>query len=115
MALLGGGAVALGIVSVAYTWWASAVAHISTQTYPVYFGLLAKLDTFALGMLLAVAVVAVGRRPILGGIVPTLLRLAGAALLAMTFALRATSARWPAGLAPAPGPGADLVQPLPVA
>jgi peptidoglycan/LPS O-acetylase OafA/YrhL len=63
----------------------------TTQNYPVYFGLLAKLDTFALGMLPAVAVVAVGRRPLLGGIAPTLLRLAGGALLAMTFVLRMTS------------------------
>jgi peptidoglycan/LPS O-acetylase OafA/YrhL len=67
------------------------VAHIPTQNYPVYFGPLAKLDTFALGMLLAVAVVAAGRRPILGGTAPALLRLAGGALLAMTFVLRASS------------------------
>jgi peptidoglycan/LPS O-acetylase OafA/YrhL len=91
MAFLGGGAVALGIASVAYKWWAVAVAHIPAQNYPTYFGLLAKLNTFALGMLLAVAVVAAGRRPILGGIAPTLLRLAGGALLAMTFVLRTTS------------------------
>src|SRR5205823_1503457 len=39
MAFLGGGAMALGIASVAYKWWAFAVAHIPTQNNPVYFGL----------------------------------------------------------------------------
>lgn len=64
----------LGIVSVLYKWWAFYVAQIPEENWPVYFGPLAKLDTFVLGMLLALAVVAPGRRFRIAGAVPILLR-----------------------------------------
>ncbi len=89
--LLAGAALALVIFSVAYKWWAFYMARIPSENYPVYFGPLAKMDTFAIGMLLAVAVVAAKGRPNLKGSVPALLRLAGIALLAAAFTFRASS------------------------
>jgi peptidoglycan/LPS O-acetylase OafA/YrhL len=85
-ALLGGtSAMALG--SLAYKWWAGAVAHLPKEDFPVYFGPLAKLDTFALGMLLAILVGSTQWRG-LGGIGALALRLGGVGLLAATFLLR---------------------------
>jgi peptidoglycan/LPS O-acetylase OafA/YrhL len=85
-ALLGGtGTLVLG--SLAYKWWAGMVAQVPREDYPVYFGLLAKLDTFALGMLLAI-LVGTARRRWLGGAGAIALRLGGVGLLAATFALR---------------------------
>ena len=86
--LLAGTILALGAVSVAYKWWALYVARVPEDNWPVYFGPLAKADTFAIGMLLAVAVVASGDWYRIGGVVPTLLRLLGLALLAVAFILR---------------------------
>lgn len=91
VALLAGAALTLVIVSVAYKWWAFYVAHIPSVNFPVYFGPLAKMDTFAIGMLLAVAVVAAKGRSKLGGSVPSLLRLAGVVLLAAAFVSRGSS------------------------
>ena len=88
IALLAGGVAILGLASVAYKWWAFAVAHIPQTNYPVYFGPVAKLDTFALGMLLAVVVAATRGRPVIRGWVPIALRLAAATLIVVDFALR---------------------------
>ena len=46
----------LGLFSVLYKWWASYVARIPHDDWPTYFGPLASLDTFAMGMMLAVVV-----------------------------------------------------------
>lgn len=96
VSLLAGAALLLVIFSVVYKWWAFYMAQIPSENSPVYFGPLAKLDTFAMGMLLAVAVVAVKGRPQLTGGVPALLRVLGVAVLAGGFALRANST--PVGL-----------------
>ena len=85
-ALLGGtGALVLG--SLAYKWWAGMVAQVPREDFPVYFGPLAKLDTFALGMLLAI-LVGTARERRAGGAVAIGLRLGGLGLLAATFVLR---------------------------
>jgi peptidoglycan/LPS O-acetylase OafA/YrhL len=89
LALVAGvGAVLLA--SVAYKGWAGAVAQIPREDFPIYFGLFAKLDTFALGMLLAIAVQFPRVR--CGAGVSTLLRGAGIGLLVGVFAFRGSSA-----------------------
>ena len=55
-ALLAGTVAVLGLFSILYKWWAHYVAGIPADDWPTYFGPLASLDTFAMGMLLAVAV-----------------------------------------------------------
>ncbi len=86
---------ALGLVSMLYKWWAFYVARIPGDDWPVYFGPVAKLDTFATGMLLAVVVVA-GDRFRVGGVAPALLQLVGVSVLVATCLLRAGST--PVGL-----------------
>lgn len=76
--------------SLAYKWWAFWLAGIPRIDFPVYFGPAAIFDTFALGMLLAIVVAACDGRPLFAGIVPSVLRLAGIVLIAVTFLLRAT-------------------------
>jgi peptidoglycan/LPS O-acetylase OafA/YrhL len=49
---------------------------------------LAKIDTFALGVGLALVVTALGKRALLRGMVPTLVRITGLAILATAFVLR---------------------------
>lgn len=83
--LLAGSALALVVASTGYKWWAFYVARIPEDNWPAYFGPLAKLDNFAMGMLLAVAVVATGR-PKVGRFVPILIWLFGGALMAASIA-----------------------------
>lgn len=83
--LLAGSALTLAAVSVGYKWWAIYVVGIPKENWPIYFGPLAKLDNFAIGMLLAVAVAATGR-PKAGEPVPSLLGLAGLTLMAGSIA-----------------------------
>jgi peptidoglycan/LPS O-acetylase OafA/YrhL len=80
------GVSSLLLASVAYKGWAGAVAHLPREDFPIYFGLLAKLDTFALGMLLAVCVQLPWAR--CGAGASNLLRIAGGGLLVGTFVLR---------------------------
>ena len=82
--------VALGAASLAYKGWAWYIARLPDQDWAVYFGPLAKLDNFALGMGLAVLLV-VSDRPRLTGAALWLLRLAGLAVLVATFAWRQTA------------------------
>ena len=77
--------------SIAYKAWAWWVGHVPEADYPVYFGPVAKLDTFGFGMLLAIVLLVAGRRPLLRGRMPMLFRLIGLALLAADFGLRASS------------------------
>jgi len=88
LALLGMGTLLFAATSLAYKWWALNQGHIADGNYPVYYGPVAKMDTFAFGVGLALVVTAVGKKPLLGGIVPTLARLAGLAILAADFLLR---------------------------
>lgn len=86
--------VALGAGSIAYKWWARYVAEIPEDNWPVYFGPLAKLDTLAFGMLLAVLVAYISvRRSKFGfGAAPSgLLFVLGATLLVADFLLREDS------------------------
>jgi peptidoglycan/LPS O-acetylase OafA/YrhL len=85
---LAGTILVLGLASVLYKWWAHYVEHIPQENGPVYFGPLAKLDTFALGMLLAVGVVVFYGRSWAGGVFQTLLRVSGLALLVALFVWR---------------------------
>ena len=87
-AALAGGITVLLVASVAYKWWAATVARVSTQDWPVYFGPMAKLDTFALGMLLAVAAAVLGNRLLLAGPASAALRLLGILMLVACFILR---------------------------
>lgn len=86
--LLVGFVLVLNVISIAYKAWAFYGAHIPEENYVVYYGLLAKLDLFALGMLLAIVTAAVSQRPILTGWQPALLRWLGVAILIPAFILR---------------------------
>ena len=83
--------VTLGMVSVIYKWWAFYVARIPEDNWPVYFGPLAKLDTFAIGMLLVLAVVAPGGLRRMGRSVPVLLRLVALFLMIAIFLMHSRS------------------------
>lgn len=76
----------LVLLSVGYKWWAYYVARIPEENYPVYFGPLAHLDSFALGMLLAVVLVTGWLR--FSKLASALLSLGGVAFLALSFTLR---------------------------
>jgi peptidoglycan/LPS O-acetylase OafA/YrhL len=73
--------------SASYKWWAWSIAGIPESNYPAYFGPLAKLDTLAFGMLLAVAAVVLGREWI-GRTGALALGLAGLGLTAAAFGYR---------------------------
>jgi peptidoglycan/LPS O-acetylase OafA/YrhL len=83
LALIGG--------SLAYKGLAFYAFQIPEDNWPVYFSLPAKLDTFAFGMLLAVAAAGSWGRAQFAAPVPVLLRIAGALVLAVTFGLREIS------------------------
>ena len=87
-----GPALSLALASIAFKWWAYYVAHIPLTNFAVYFSSIAKLDTFAFGMLLAVALAAAGGRSLFRGALPTLLVMVGLALTALFFAFRLRSA-----------------------
>ena len=74
---------ALFLFSVLYKGWARYLAGIPEDNFPAYFGPLASLDTFAMGMLLAV--VAAYGRPCLGRDASTRLSFGGVALVLLTF------------------------------
>ncbi|GAC1640701.1 MAG: acyltransferase [Herpetosiphon sp.] len=78
----------LATASVLYKYWAAYIAHIPANDWPAYFGFHAKFDTFALGMLLAVLVAAINGRTLLRGIWPSIFRMVGFVLLAITFVFR---------------------------
>jgi peptidoglycan/LPS O-acetylase OafA/YrhL len=67
----------LGIASLLYKHWAFYLAQIPEDAFAVYFGPLAKLDSFVLGMLLAVIVSYLGDRPLLSYRSALILRLTG--------------------------------------
>ncbi len=86
--LLGGIIVALSGISLLYKAWAFYGAQIPETDYAVYYGLLAKLDVFGFGMLLAVLAVMIGQSSRLKGWRPVGLRLLAVGLVAITFVLR---------------------------
>jgi peptidoglycan/LPS O-acetylase OafA/YrhL len=88
LAVLAGTTALLVIASLVYKWWAAFVAHIPETQFPAYFGPLAKLDTFAFGMLLAILVAARRGRAALRAPLLALLVVAGGAVLAFAFAFR---------------------------
>lgn len=67
----------LGVLSLLYKYWAFYLAQIPQDVFAIYFGPLAKLDSFALGMLLAVVVASLGDKPLLSHSTALLLRLLG--------------------------------------
>jgi len=78
---------ALAAASIAWKAWAFYIADIPLSHWPTYFGFLAKLDTFAFGMLLAVVLVGVGlpERP---RFLSSALGVAAFAVLAVVFVAR---------------------------
>lgn len=83
-------------ISLGYKWWAFyvwniPVAPLQKEGFSIYFGLLAKMDTFAIGMLLAVAVVASNGRAYFGRLLAWLLRIIGGAVLVWAFIMRTSS------------------------
>jgi peptidoglycan/LPS O-acetylase OafA/YrhL len=88
VALLIGFVTALIAASVAYKALVFYGFHISEDNNVAYYNPLAKLDLFALGMLLAIVVALTSERPILKGWKPALLRWAGVAMLIPIFILR---------------------------
>lgn len=85
-ALICASVVALALLSVSYKWWAYYVAQIPEENYPVYFGPLAHLDSFAFGMLLAVVLVTGWLR--FSRPASALLFLCGVTFLVLSFTLR---------------------------
>lgn len=76
----------LGILSLLYKYWAFYHVQIPETAFAVYFGPLAKLDSFVLGMLLAVVVTYLGDRPLLSYRGTLALRLVGfAGILVLAF------------------------------
>ena len=82
-AVLTGTVGALILLGIAYKAWAYYMADIPEDNFPVYFGPLASLDTFAMGMMLAV-ISAYGRSR-LDARASTLLTLGGAVLAVSVF------------------------------
>jgi peptidoglycan/LPS O-acetylase OafA/YrhL len=82
-------AIALVLGSVAFKWWAQEIAGFDHQRdYAVYYSALARVDTFAMGMLVAVAMVVWGERRRPGGLLPYGLVAVGVAVIAGAFATR---------------------------
>ncbi|HEY8745397.1 MAG TPA: acyltransferase [Chloroflexota bacterium] len=93
VAVLASAPMSLALASGAYKWWAFVMAHVPLDDSPIYFGPLAKLDTFAIGMLLAVAATAArGRVPLRG---PARRALLGGAVLVILTAAAAARAEFP--------------------
>jgi peptidoglycan/LPS O-acetylase OafA/YrhL len=85
LALLWGTVAVLFAISVAWKLHAFYVAETPEESYPTYFGPLAKLDEFALGMGLAVLLVALGdRRPSKRVVAPLLVTALALTVLAFT-------------------------------
>lgn len=78
----------LFVSSAFYKYWAFAIAQIPATNYPVYYGPLARLDTFACGMLLALAFIAARYQPLFGRGVSYLLRLLSLAAVLGLFVYR---------------------------
>lgn len=76
--------------SLLYKGWAYYIAAVPENDYPVYFGILAKFDNFAVGMLIAVLVVALASRkkPLFNRVGAWSLRLVALSLLVVTFCWR---------------------------
>lgn len=84
---------ALALLSVGYKWWAFSSPSVGPAHYPAFYSLPAKLDAFALGMLLALAVAGRGASgPVLGAPAAWLARLAGLALIGGAIMLDTASA-----------------------
>ena len=77
--------------SMLYKGWAWYIAGIPAENYPVYFGLLAKLDTFAFGMLIAILVAAMGNGLPMRGQTLAVMRIVGLIGLLGLVALRGGS------------------------
>ncbi len=77
VAVLVGGCIALFAVPVVWNFTAYNVLHLTYDHWSVYFGPQARFAAFAAGMLLAVVVRARGGKPLLTGIWPVVLRVAG--------------------------------------
>ena len=90
LALLGftGG---LWLLGLGYLYWAAFIARVPEANAPAYFGLQAKLDNFAVGMVLAVICAMVGGRQVFGSAGAQVLRLAGIGCIAVLFAVRTVS------------------------
>ena len=89
--MLVGVTLSLIVASILYKWWAWYIADIPADNYPIYFGLLAKLDTFAFGMLIAILVASVGNSLSMRGPWLWLMRSAGLIGLITIMALRGRS------------------------
>jgi peptidoglycan/LPS O-acetylase OafA/YrhL len=78
---------AIAGASVAYKFVAFEVLHVPLTNFAAYFGPLARVDSFAFGMIIAVLVAASGR-PRLGRASALMLRLAGFGAIAYAFSTR---------------------------
>jgi peptidoglycan/LPS O-acetylase OafA/YrhL len=88
LAVLCAPAIGLIVASLVFKWWAQEVAHFShDRDYAVYYSALARVDTFAMGMLLAVGIVAWGPRTLNRHAAHGLIA-AGLASLGLVFATR---------------------------
>jgi peptidoglycan/LPS O-acetylase OafA/YrhL len=94
--LLAASTAALAAVSIAWKAWSFAVERRpTTGSFTTWFGPVASLDVFAVGMAVAILVAALGGRRPLGPRSRLTLRLAALAILALAFATR-RAGTWPA-------------------
>jgi peptidoglycan/LPS O-acetylase OafA/YrhL len=89
LAVLLSGVAALAVCGIAWKFAARYLLHRSPEDWPVWFSLPARLDVFAVGLLLAVVVAVSGDRANLGRGARSGLRAAAVAVLVAAFALRA--------------------------
>jgi peptidoglycan/LPS O-acetylase OafA/YrhL len=78
----------LVMTSLIYKWLVAFVWHLPETNYPAYFGPLAVIDSFALGMTLAVIQQMVQRHYRLPSLLPIMLRFLGMALFVGSFIVR---------------------------
>ena len=77
-----------GLFGAGFKWWAAFVAEIPESNSTAYFGFQAKMDDFAIGMMVGVIAAAVGGRQLVGRVGAMVLRFIGATIIVLAFSVR---------------------------
>ncbi len=89
IAVLAGSIILLSMVSLAWKGWAFAAGHhLTTSSNTTWFGPLANIDTFAVGMAVAIVAAVLGEGRFIASRSRLGLRVAGVTILALAFATR---------------------------
>jgi peptidoglycan/LPS O-acetylase OafA/YrhL len=94
IAVLAGCTAALALVSLAWKAWSFATGHSLTGSFTTWFGPMANLDSFAIGMAVAIITAAADRRRPVRARGRLVLRVVALAILGVAFATRQADA-WP--------------------